>query len=207
MDGRADDQFSILFVCTGNICRSPTAERLLRHALAQRLGERASSFDVTSAGVGALVDEPIQPHAAALLAAQGVDVEGFAARQLDADLLAGSDLLLAMTREHRSAAATQMPQIVPRLFTLREFARLATAGAEQADLDADPVPRAGQLVKAAAAMRGLARPGKPADDDVPDPYGRPADAYRLPFALIAEAVDAVADLIAGPGLHGSKTTS
>ena len=202
-----DEQFSVLMVCTGNICRSPTAERLLRHALRERLGERASAFDVTSAGVGALVDEPIQPHAAALLTAQGVDAAGFAARQLDGDLLAGSDLLLAMTREHRSVAATQMPQIVPRLFTLREFARLATAGAEQLEPEPHPVRRARQLVKAAAGMRGLARPGKPADDDVPDPYGRPADAYRLPFALIAEAVDAVAGLIAGPGLHGSPATS
>ena len=207
MDGRADDQFSILFVCTGNICRSPTAERLLRHALRERLGERASSFDVTSAGVGALVDEPIQPHAAALLAGRGVDVEGFFARQLDTDLLAGSDLLLGMTREHRAAAATQSPQVVPRLFTLREFARLAAAGADQVGADADPVERARQLVKAAAGMRGLARPGKPAEDDVPDPYGRPADAYRLPFALIAEAVDTVADLVAGPRLHGSESTT
>ena len=202
-----DETFSVLFVCTGNICRSPTAERLLRHALRDRLGDQATAFDVTSAGVGALVDEPIQPHAAALLAARGVDVEGFAARQLDADLLANTDLLLAMTREHRSVAATQMPQVVPRLFTLREFARLATAGADQVAGGADPVERARQLVKAAAGMRGLARPGKPADDDVPDPYGRPVDAYRLPFALIAEAVDALADLVAGSRLHGSPTTS
>ena len=202
-----DEQFSVLFVCTGNICRSPTAERLLRHALRERLGDKAASYDVTSAGVGALVDEPIQQHAAALLSGQGVDVEGFAARQLDAEMLAGSDLLLAMTREHRSVAATQMPQAVPRLFTLREFARLAAAGADQVDGATDQVERARQLVKAAAGMRGLARPGKPADDDVPDPYGRPADAYRLPFALIAEAVDVIADLLAGPRLHGSAARS
>jgi protein-tyrosine phosphatase len=203
----AVEKFSVLFVCTGNICRSPTAERLLRHALRERLGEQASSFDVTSAGVGALVDEPIQPHAAALLTGRGVDVEGFAARQLDAALLTETDLLLAMTREHRAAAATQAPQVVPRLFTLREFARLAAASADQVGDDADPVERARQLVKAAAGMRGLARPGKPSDDDVPDPYGRPADAYRLPFALIGEAVDVVADLLAGPRLHGSATTN
>ena len=203
----AGDRFSVLFVCTGNICRSPTAERLLRHALRDRLGdEGAASYDVTSAGVGALVDEPIQPHAAALLAGQGVEVEGFAARQLDADMLASTDLLLAMTREHRSVAATQMPQVVPRLFTLREFARLATAGDDQVAVVADPVERARQLVKAAAGMRGLARPGKPADDDVPDPYGRPADAYRLPFALIAEAVEVVADLFAGR-LHEFPSSS
>ena len=193
-----DDTFSILFVCTGNICRSPTAERMLRHALTDRLGADADRFHVTSAGTGALVDEPIQEHAAALLAEAGIDAGGFAARQLDEPLVADADLLLTMTRDHRARAAAVAPAALRRLFTLREFARLAAAGAAELPSVADPVERARALVIAAAGQRGMVRPAQPADDDVPDPYGRPADAYRLPFALIGEAVDVVADLLAGP---------
>src|SRR3954467_2493207 len=146
-----NDRFFVLFVCTGNICRSPTAERMLRHALAERLGDDAALFDVSSAGTGALVDYPIQEHAAALMAEQGVDVAGFAARQLDTGLLEGADLLLGMTREHRAAAATEAPSAIRRLFTLREFARLADAGAEAGEVDPSlpPVERARALVEAA----------------------------------------------------------
>src|SRR3954454_24464937 len=180
---------------------------MLRHALAERLGDDAALFDVSSAGTGALVDYPIQEHAAALMAEQGVDVAGFAARQLDTDLLESADLLLGMTREHRAAAATAAPEVIRRLFTLREFARLASAGAAEVDPSLPPVERAQALVQAAAGQRGMVRSGQPADDDVPDPYGRPADAYRLPFALISEAVEVIADLLvpasgSGIGLVG-----
>ena len=195
----APETFSILFVCTGNICRSPTAERMLRHALEQRLGPDAKAFSVTSAGTGALVGEPIQEHAAALLTLNGIDASGFAARQLDERLLADADLLLALTRDHRARAATEAPAVLRKLFTLREFARLAAAGAERLPDGLDPVERAHALVPAAAGQRGMVRAAQPADDDVPDPYGRPADAYRLPYALIAEAVDVIAVLIAPAG--------
>ena len=50
-------------------------------------------------------------------------------------------------------------------------------------------------MKVAAGMRGLVRPERPADDDVPDPYGYGADAYRLPFDLISGAVDIVTGLM------------
>jgi len=193
---RPRDRFSILFVCTGNICRSPTAERMLRHALVDRLGDAASHFEVGSAGTGALVDYPIQEHAAELLTRQGIDVSGFAARQLDAELVADADLVLGLTREHRAAAATAAPSIIRRLFTLREFARLAEAGAAEVRPEQPPVERARALAQAATAQRGIVRPEKPGDDDVPDPYGGPADAYRLAFTLIEASVRVVAELIA-----------
>jgi protein-tyrosine phosphatase len=184
-----------LFVCTGNICRSPTAERLLRHALRERLGDDADLFEVTSAGTGALVDSPIQEHAAGLLAEHGIDAAGFSARQLDADLLADADLMLGLTRDHRAAAATEAPAAIRKLFTLREFARLAEAAAREVSPSLPPVERARALVQAAARQRGMVRPGQRADDDVPDPYGRPSGAYRLPFALISAAVEDIADLL------------
>lgn len=191
--------FHILTVCTGNICRSPTAERLLRHRLQSLLGE-PDPFVVTSAGTAALVGEPIQPDAAALLVAAGVDTSDFNARMLDASQVERADLVLAMTRRHRSATATAVPRALPRLFTLREFARLAEAAA--ADLRAtdcrDAEAWARSLVPAAASKRGWVRPDAPDDDDVDDPYGGPASGYREPFELIERAVGTIAQILAGP---------
>ncbi|UPG87764.1 low molecular weight phosphotyrosine protein phosphatase [Luteibacter aegosomatis] len=83
----------ILIVCVGNICRSPTAEYVLRH----RLGDRAR---IGSAGLSAMVGYPVEPTALALLREHGIDGEAHRARQLDARLLRESDLVLAMERSH-----------------------------------------------------------------------------------------------------------
>ncbi|HET6908641.1 MAG TPA: low molecular weight phosphotyrosine protein phosphatase [Mycobacteriales bacterium] len=189
--------FRILCVCTGNICRSPTAERLLRQELAQRLGAAAATFDVASAGTAALVGEPIQQHAAALLGRAGADTSDFAARLLTEQQLDQADLVLAATRRHRAECATLLPAVVPRLFTLREFARLAKAarpelvGIESVD------ERARKLVVAAVGQRGVVRAPRPSEDDVRDPYGGPASGYLEPFAATAAACADVAAALSG----------
>jgi protein-tyrosine phosphatase len=189
--------FRVLFVCTGNICRSPTAERLLRHRLAETFAEEAALVEVTSAGTGAVVGAPIQEYAAALLAGSGVDTAGFAARDLDEQQLAGSGLVLAMTREHRAAAATTYPRAIPNLFTLREFSRLAGLAAQDGWKPEGDLPeRLAALVPAARAFRG-AQYIQPSADDVPDPYGRAAAAYDEPYRLISEAVDTIVDVVTG----------
>ncbi|HEX8508433.1 MAG TPA: hypothetical protein VF635_02900, partial [Propionibacteriaceae bacterium] len=78
---------SILLVCTGNICRSPVAERLLRANL-------DSSVRITSAGTYAVVGSAIEPRMAALLRGAGADADGFAARQLTVDHVRSADLVL-----------------------------------------------------------------------------------------------------------------
>jgi protein-tyrosine phosphatase len=187
-------RFAVLFVCTGNICRSPTAERLLRYRLRAHLGP-AMPFDVTSAGTGALVGEPIYPDAARLLTRDHIDVEGFAARKLTRSLADSADLVLAMTRQHRAATARLAPRVLTKLFTLREFARVLAEHRDDWPVAGDPVTRARALLPLAQQWRALARPVDPGADDVPDPYLRPAQVYDEAWTLISAAVDVIADAI------------
>ncbi len=117
--------YTILCVCTGNICRSPAAERLL----AARLGPEVR---VASAGTLGLVGHGIQPEMAAHLAALGVPDVGFTSRRLTAADVREADLVLGLAREHRAAAVELVPAAVRRSFTLLEFARLlATIGPDE----------------------------------------------------------------------------
>ncbi|MGY2441548.1 low molecular weight protein-tyrosine-phosphatase [Pseudomonas sp. SDO52101_S400] len=84
----------ILVVCVGNICRSPTAELLLRNALAP------STITVASAGLAARVGESMEVNARQVLEDRGQSAEGFKARQLTADIVNESDLILVMEKEH-----------------------------------------------------------------------------------------------------------
>ena len=113
--------FSILAVCTGNICRSPAVERLLASQL-------APSVSVSSAGTHALVGHPISEPMATLLRQAAVEPEPFEARRLSEQMVKESDLILAMTRAQRGLVVELWPAAVRRTFTLREFARLFELG-------------------------------------------------------------------------------
>ncbi len=193
---RAKDRgrFSILFVCTGNVCRSPFAEIFTRHLLVGRLGGRgAGAFRVSSAGTHAVRGSPIDRRTRAELAPWRLDVtaaEDFVARQLDRTMLDGADLVLCATRRHRSAVIEASSELRGRVFTVREFARLVE-NVDLASLPAQPVARAHRLIELAArgqvgdppaapGRRGPARPGRAAaggtpPDSVVDP-GRGAHA-------------------------------
>lgn len=106
---------SVLFICVGNICRSPTAEFLMRHA---GVGSR---LRVSSAGLGALVGQGMDPLALALLHEHGLDGNSHRARQVDADMLAGADLILAMERRHLNALIRQAPEVSGKAFLLGKW--------------------------------------------------------------------------------------
>jgi protein-tyrosine phosphatase len=109
--------FTILAVCTGNVCRSPAVERLL-------LTKLGLTVRVTSAGTHALVGHQISEPIAALLRESGAEPEGFRAQNLSVQMLKEADLILPMTRNQRGLVVELWPAAVRRTFTLREFARL-----------------------------------------------------------------------------------
>ena len=91
--------YRVLVVCTGNTCRSPMAEGLLR----ARFAELGVDAEVRSAGTFAVIGGAAQPYAVATAARAGVDISGHVARQLDEQLVAWSDTVLCMARSHATA--------------------------------------------------------------------------------------------------------
>lgn len=189
--------FRILTICTGNICRSPAAERLLRWRLRDDVA--GDALLVSSAGTRPVEGAPIEPSMARLLKTHGADESGFAARRLTETMVREADLVLGLTREHRSAAVQLSPGALKRSFTLCEFTRL-TAAIDMADLevaagpDASAASRLGALVELAPLQRNSVGGGP---DDVEDPYGRGEEVFVRVHARIADEVGALARLVAG----------
>ncbi|WP_051371616.1 low molecular weight phosphatase family protein [Streptomyces sp. 142MFCol3.1] len=181
--------FRILVVCTGNLHRSPVAERLLRARLVSSQG----GFEVHSAGTAGIAGTPMDPFAARLLVELGGDPQGAVARRLTAAHVEEADLVLGAGAEHREAAVRLCPvQALQRAFTLREFTRLMRP--QDAAGVSDPAGRAALLVRGAASRRGSAGRG---DDDVADPHGAPAEAARKVARRIADAVEHIASAVLG----------
>jgi glycine hydroxymethyltransferase len=107
---------TVLFVCTGNICRSPMAEGLFRHATRGRTDCRT-----VSAGVGAMEGQPPSPHAVRALKELGIDISPQRSRILTPELVEQADYIFAMTHSHVDAVNLLFPQAVEKTFLLREF--------------------------------------------------------------------------------------
>jgi protein-tyrosine phosphatase len=97
------EPFSILAVCTGNVCRSPAVERLL----ATKLGPTVT---VRSAGTHALVGHPISDPMAALLTDSGIEPDSFEARRLSENMLKEANLVLTMTALSGDSSSSYGPQ-------------------------------------------------------------------------------------------------
>lgn len=165
-------------VCTGNMCRSPLAERLL----AMRAAEAGLDVVVDSAGTRAANGVEIHPETRRVLEGYGGGGDGFASRLISARLLQGHDLVLTATRAHRDAVQEMAPLLWRKTYTLLEAARLAGG---------DP----------SVALAGLsrARMGIDTDDptlDVEDPIGRGPEVFDRTGVQISEAVDGIVRLLA-----------
>nr|WP_141868744.1 low molecular weight phosphatase family protein [Arthrobacter sp. SLBN-53] len=166
----------VLFVCTGNICRSPTAERLAT-AYAHEIG--IDTFSASSAGTRAALGQPIHPEAESVLVRLGGDPSEFAARQLTEKTATGADLILAMTSTHRAAVLEVAPQKLKRTFTLIEAARLITE----------------QNARTLADLANF-RPYLDASDnvDIADPIGQSPEVFAAIGDQIAAALPPILEL-------------
>ena len=165
-----DGSFGVLFVCTGNICRSPTAEALARRELARYPG---APIQLSSAGSHALEGNPAASRSMLAASTRGASLERHFARELTRRRVRSAGLILCMAAEHRPFVLSYDRSAAHRTFLLASFARVAAEWGWMAGSPAELV--------ALAAEHAQVRDG----DDIEDPLGQAADAY----AACAERLD------------------
>lgn len=145
----------VIFVCTGNICRSPYAEALARHLS----DDTDTTWGFSSAGTGALVDSPADPLMAAEVERRGASLADFRSRQFVPAMASSADLILTMEARQRLWVMEESPALMRRTFVLAQFV-------EEAGRHEGLGGR--ELIDAVVATRPRVLP----EHDVPDPYRR-----------------------------------
>jgi protein-tyrosine phosphatase len=176
-------QCDVLVVCTGNVCRSPYIAALLSTALPE--------LNTTSAGTRApfraTVDEQIQQ----VLAKRGVPSDTHRSRRVNRRAAGEAALIITATRQHRGELVRRFPAVAPKVFTLKELARLiSSTELPIGSADASPRDRVTALV-AHVTDAATAQLDKHHDDNLDDPHGLEDEKYAV---MIAEA-DAALDVI------------
>lgn len=169
-------------VCTANECRSPVAEHLMRRGLV----ELGLDWEVSSAGTRAVPGRPVHPGMLEILTKRGISPDHWSTRLLTGALIEDADLILTAEPSHRAAVVTARPAVLQRVFTLRQFARLAAA------VDPMPVDEASgpQLVTRALAARSLV-PAPRDREGIEDPMGKRRRAFERCARTIDDAVKSV----------------
>lgn len=192
------EQFRILLLCTGNVCRSPLAAQLLGNRLRD-----VPDITVASAGIRALVGTTMPAPAQDIARKLGVSKpDEHRGLQVSVDLLESADLILVMAREHRRAVVKMAPSVTRKTFTLREFSRLAQAtsdsdlATEIGNHSASSIERLQAAVRAVTFSRELFQPlSNPTDDDVTDPYMQNQKIYSQSADEMLPAVEETASLL------------
>jgi protein-tyrosine phosphatase len=167
----------VLFVCTGNLCRSPSAAWFL----ARRLSE-VGPYDVTVESAGTLgtvwgVPSDLLSEAASF----GLDLSSHVPRRVDADTIAGADMVIGMARAHVREVALADPSSFTKTFTLREIVRRGREKGQRGPLQSV----AEWLEQIGARRRHVEIIGDSPLDDIPDPMGGSSEDYRMMLTELA----------------------
>jgi protein-tyrosine-phosphatase len=111
-------EFNLLIICTGNTCRSPMAEGILKAILKDR---GIKNITVSSAGIGAMNGMPATPYAIEAAKNWGVDISSHRAREITRDMIEKADLILGMAPEHVDAVVRKNPKAAAKTFLIKAF--------------------------------------------------------------------------------------
>lgn len=129
---------SVLFVCTGNSCRSVMAEGLLKKYL-KELGR--SDIEVASAGTRSLDGLPPTEETINVLKAEGVAMGDFRSRNVTAEMIKNADLILAMEDMHKDEVLRRASEAAGKIFLLKEFGKPDNENHEEGIGIPDPIGR------------------------------------------------------------------
>jgi len=125
----------ILFVCTGNTCRSSMAEALMKRLAAQS----SESIEVRSAGIAAVEGEPASGHARTVMKELGLNLDDHRASGITREAVEWADLILTMTTGQRDAVVRRFPDAAPKTHVLKEYASTDVGGSDIQDPFLQPV--------------------------------------------------------------------
>lgn len=163
-------EHTILFVCTGNIARSASAELLARHMAPN------SGWNFASAGIGAMVNYPVAEHLDQLLQKDGVEYQEHRAQQLSEPLVSEAELILVMDRSHLEWIIREWPEHRSKVHLLKHVARLRTEAGKRSDL--------------ISYMKNVSSPPLKSDD-LSDPYRRGPQAAQTAYQQIKDALEII----------------
>jgi len=190
---------TILFVCTGNTCRSYMAQAIAKNYLAQ-LQDKGMDLKILSAGTGAFEGEPPSLHAKTVLSEMGLKEEDHRSVFLTPELIREADLVLVMTQNQKRHILRLDPQARDKVYLLKEYAadraeqsRMGQKNKLQAKLGEiekqlavweDRLSRV--AAEEEARLRELEKEIQ--DKDILDPFGQPVDCYRACAAQLQEYI-------------------
>lgn len=177
MSARRSLPVRVLFVCTGNICRSAFGEVCLASRLAGVPG-----VQVTSAGVMALVDHPFDELMRQQAALLGLDGSGHRARQLTGRILKNADIVLVFGAEHVDWISASYPEHLERVVALGQAAAVLRSQPRRA------LTRVSDLVRDVRQQR----PDPLEEDWIADPYRQGTEAARVAAEQIWDDVEVLA---------------
>ncbi|WP_371743645.1 hypothetical protein [Herbiconiux sp. SALV-R1] len=190
---------TLLFVCTGNICRSPLAEKVLRSRL--NADAAAPRFQVMSAGLHAVVGSPMDTIPATIAARAGADPE-HAGTQISRSHVEVSSLIITMTRDQLDELVLEYPIAMKRTFTLTEIVRILE------ELPSE-VPAPGSAPSrtifdvATDASRSRSLLTKRGTIDVEDPFRRSLATHERVGAQIIDLTNRLADALTSSPSYGN----
>jgi protein-tyrosine phosphatase len=199
-------QLRVLLVCTGNICRSPLAEQVLRGDAASVSLGNVLKFE--SAGVMAQVGSDVHPKTIESMNNLNLQAEPHVARQITREMILGSDLILVATTEHRSEIARTAMKAVPQAFTMKEFVRVAEYVASGGNNENPELYKKflatntiAERIALASQFRGYA-PKAGSVEDIIDPWGQTSQVFDEVASEILELSSGVMQYLNGESNNG-----
>ena len=183
------ESFRIIMVCTGNICRSPMAEQMLRQKFAER---NIKNVVIDSAGVYAMEGEPMTIEATNSMRAAGYAPTTHIAKQATSEVIATANLVLTATQDHRSDVVRTLTRSNRFTFTIKEFANLAAyVAAPDPDVELPVATDLADKLVITSMARGYAP--ELADADIEDPYQRGQQVFNATREELEPLLQQIAD--------------